>query len=876
MGQHIGIEATVRGIVQGVGFRPFVHRLARRFGVRGFVNNFTGGVRIAAAQSPAKLAAFLKALASEAPPMARIEAIEIRPASPENLPEGFQIIPSRTESGPIFIPPDAAICRDCRAELFDPSNPRFLHPFINCTNCGPRYTIIISLPYDRPRTAMAGFEMCRYCRGEDDNIDNRRYHAQPVCCPDCGPRVWLADPEGRELASDLAAIALARRALADGAIVAVKGLGGFHLACDATQDGAVRELRRRKRRWEKPLAVMAPSVEAVRRLVELDEAAERVLRSPAAPIVLARKRRPEPLAPSVAPDSPDYGVMLPYTPLHLLLLHDVPMDRAAAREAARAAAEAGRPGAAAWRPAEAFLALVMTSGNLSEEPICTENEEALERLGGIADLFLLHDRPIFIGCDDSVARAWADPAGAGQGDSGAIDEAIEQAVWAIADTGGAAMSQLRPKGGESGHAEIGATIRLPDRRSAGVIYIRRSRGYAPEPIRLPVDAPAILATGGHLKNTICLAAGRLAYPSQHIGDLENYDSLAYLKRTASHLRRLLQIEPEIVAYDLHPGYLSTRYARELAREVGAELRPVQHHHAHMAACLAENGLTGPAVGIICDGTGYGLDGTVWGFEVLVGGLEGFARAGHLREIRLAGGEAAVREPWRAAAAWLMEAFGPDLSGWPEPARELLRRAGEERGLAVVEMMRRGLNSPYASSAGRLFDAAAALLGLRLRSAYEGQAAMMLEGLAAAHRGAAPRLRWAVEEGPEGFVLDARPLFEDLCWHLQRGAGAAELAAAFHMAFVDMCAEAARMCAAEHGLRRAAISGGTFQNRLLLEGLVAELREAGLEPIVHRRVPPNDGGLSLGQVAAAAAGGWIGAGAEHGAEAQRGAGEVRGA
>ncbi len=772
---------TVHGIVQGVGFRPFVHRLALQLGLSGIVRNFTGGVEIEVEGPSERLGEFVERLRSEHPPIAVIESLQHRQIEPQGQSE-FVIVRSEQGEGPIFVSPDVAICEDCRRELADPSDKRYRHPFINCTNCGPRFTIIKHLPYDRPNTSMAKFPMCPECRREYEDITNRRYHAQPVCCPDCGPQVWLAGRDGKEIARGYEAIVAARRLLHEGGIVAVKGLGGFHLACDAINAGAVCTLRQRKRRWEKPFAVMAPSIEAAEEFALIDERAREIMTGPRAPIVLVAKRLPERLAEQVAPDSTDYGVMLPYTPLHILLMGDSDGE------------------------AE-FLALVMTSGNLSDEPLCTDNEEALRRLGELADAFLLHDRDILIGCDDSVVRASA----------------------------------------------------------AGLIMMRRSRGYAPMPVRLPIQTRPILGVGGHLKNTFCLASGDLAYPSQHIGDLDNAETLDYMRRSLERLEELCQIEPEVVACDLHPDYLSTRFAEELAEEKGLELIRVQHHHAHMAACLADNRQRGPVIGLICDGTGYGGDGTVWGCEVLVGDLAEFQRIGHLRYCGLPGGEKAIEQPWRVAVAWLADTFGLEQQGWPRACGELVRAVGQGRVEAILQMLRRGVNCPYASSAGRLFDAVAAILGLKLEGAYEAQPAMMLECAARETiegcgdiqpypfelaKEPAERNQWG-----ECLVIDPRPTFRAIVEQLGDGAGKEIkqiVAARFHVTFVEMLARAARWACERTGIEQVALSGGTFQNRFVLERLVRRLEAEGLKPLWHRQLSPNDSAIAVGQVAVAAA------------------------
>ncbi|HEY3398202.1 MAG TPA: carbamoyltransferase HypF [Armatimonadota bacterium] len=777
---------TIEGIVQGVGFRPFLHRLADELGLSGNAYNFTGGVQVEVEGPPDRVEAFVSRLPAEVPPLAFLEKVEVATLPPEGS-ESFVIVPSREEQGgPILVSPDMATCGDCRRELADPGDRRYRHPFINCTNCGPRFTIVRAVPYDRPLTSMAAFPMCPRCRAEYENIADRRYHAQPVACPDCGPKLRLVRGDTSVSGTSVsgtgvspvlgdAALSLAQNLLRAGRIVAVKGLGGFHLACDATNEDAVQLLRRRKGRLEKPLAVMVASLEIAESLVELDEDSRRLLTGPRAPIVLAPQRLPEGLSPGVAPDSSDYGVMLPYTPVHLLLFADL-----------------GLP------------ALVMTSGNLSEEPLVTDNAEARERLGELADAFLEHDRDILTGCDDSVVRA--------------------------------------------------------TRR--GPILMRRSRGWAPLPVSLDRPVSSILAVGGHYKNTFCLTSGRHAFLSQHIGDLADADNLAYFERCVQHLEEVWQTTPVALACDLHPDYLSTRYAQERAAAEGLPLFPVQHHHAHLVACLADNHEPGPAVGLICDGTGYGEDGTAWGCEVLIGDAAGYRRWGHLRNIPLPGGERAVREPWRLAGVYLRETYGPDFCGELADL-EFCRRLPQDKWAIIEQMLTKQINTPLASSAGRLFDAVAVLLGLSWDSAYEGQPATTLEGRV---DGGLARRSFSeggsVVEGngyvydlttEDGTVLaDVRPVIRSIVEDLRAGVPVAVMAARFHETFAQTLVDMAAQAAAETGLRQVALSGGTFQNRLLLERCCTLLESKGLSPLYHRNVPPNDGGMALGQALVAAA------------------------
>ncbi|MEN6344499.1 MAG: carbamoyltransferase HypF [Armatimonadia bacterium] len=759
-------RVTVHGIVQGVGFRPFINRLATRYGLSGSVFNFTGGVTIEIEGPAPDLEAFLHDLRSEPPPVAVIEAVRVEEIAPTGQGD-FVIVPSReTEGGPILVSPDLALCTDCARELLDPRDRRFRHPFINCTNCGPRFTLVRKVPYDRPNTSMSRFPMCPSCSAEYVDLSDRRYHAQPVACPQCGPTLHFVTPGAldKPVTGD-GAILQAQALLAAGGILAAKGIGGFHLACDARSSAAVRRLRSRKGREEKPLAVMVASREAAEALCELSEDATFLLTSTRAPILLCPKRRPERLAAEVAPDSADYGLLLPYTPLHLLLFTEAPFD-----------------------------ALVMTSGNLSDEPLCTGNGEALERLVGIADAFLVHDRDILVGCDDSVVR-------------------------------------VSPQ---------------------GPVLLRRARGYVPLPVRLAREQRCVLALGGQLKNTFCLTSGTNAFLSQHLGDLENARCLEYLERSVAHFWQILQVQPEALACDLHPDYLSTRYARELAETQGLPLLQVQHHHAHVAACAADNHHEGPFLGLACDGTGYGTDGTVWGCELLLCDGPHMERLGHLTRVPLAGGEAAVREPWRAAGAHLWACGMASESRW---LRERLgAQVTDEQWEALGALLLHGVNCPLASSAGRLFDAAAAMIARRHRNAYEGQAAMALEALAATStRPLKPRSAEEWLTGAESrscLVLSPAPLLAAVIEGLQAGLPEAAVAAQFHEDFAQLLAAAALHICDRTGLEHVALSGGTFQNRLLLTRLCKLLTERGLKPLYHRSVPPNDGGISLGQAVVA--------------------------
>ncbi|MER5644659.1 carbamoyltransferase HypF [Streptosporangium sp. NPDC002524] len=818
---RVRVRIRVEGIVQGVGFRPHVHSLARDLGLSGWVGNDDRGVFIEAEGEPGDVARFQKDLRDQAPPLAAIHRVTAT-AIPACGDRGFRIEASRGGARRFtFVSPDVATCDDCLAELFDPADRRHRHPFVTCTGCGPRFTIIRDVPYDRPATTMAGFAMCGECEREYLDPSDRRFHAQPICCPACGPVLRLLDgglrgegppahgpaaarpgagptlstrdgdgshahhpdlrtrdgshlhgpgPRARDGDGSYAArpgagpagggdpIAAAVEVLRAGGVLAVKGLGGYHLAVDATDEEAVRTLRSRKHREDRPFAVMVPDLSAARALCELDAEGERLLTGPQRPIVLLPRRPGAAVAGAVAPGDRRLGLMLPYTPIHHLL-----------------AAELARP-------------YVLTSGNLSDEPIAHRDADALSRLAGVADAFLTHDRPIHVRADDSVLLVTR-----------------------------------------------GRTVPL-----------RRSRGYAPEPLPLsPPARRAVLACGAELKSTFCLARRGYAFVSHHIGDLENYETLRSFTEGIEHLGRLLGITPALVAHDLHPEYLSTKYALDLEAPGSVELTGVQHHHAHIASCLADNRETGPVIGVAFDGLGYGTDGTIWGGEFLVADLVGFTRAGRLAPVPMPGGTAAIRQPWRMAAAHLRAAYGDTL-----PPNLPVRARHGSRWDEVVAVAETGTNSPLTSSAGRLFDAVAAILGLRDTVTYEGQAAIALEQCAdPAERGAYPA--GIVDEGPLVTIRSAdlvRAVVEDT----RAGAVPALVSARFHN---GLAAATARVCARlreDTGLGTVALSGGVFQNRLLLEGLVAALRLRGLRVLTHRAVPPNDGGISFGQAAVAAA------------------------
>ncbi len=756
-------RVLVRGVVQGVGFRPFVYRLAAETQIAGFIGNNTDGVTIEIEGAEVRIDEFLTRLRTNAPPMSRIDSVDVHEVAPAGESE-FRIILSQV-LGQVStgIPADAATCADCVRELFDPRDRRYRYPFINCTNCGPRFTITRRIPYDRPQTSMAVFPMCPACQAEYDDPLHRRFHAQPNACWDCGPNVWLVDPEGQPVdAEDPITTCIDR--LMGGDVMAIKGIGGFHLAVDATNEAAVTRLRERKRRYGKPLAVMVRNVAAAREFCELSGAEEELLQIAARPIVLARARQGNGIAPSVAPGIPWLGVFLPYAPLQHLLFADLRVR-----------------------------ALVMTSANLSEEPIAIDNDEAQERLKDIADAFLLHNREILQRSDDSVQAL--------------VDGAPQ--------------------------------------------LIRRARGFVPLAVELPMDAPPLLAVGGHLKSVFALARGRHAYQSQHLGDLENLTGLEFFEESLEHLMRTFEIEPKTVVHDLHPGYLSTSWAKQWAAKHGLPLIGVQHHHAHIAGCIAEHALDGPVIGLALDGTGYGTDGRIWGGEVLIARLHGFERFAHLDYVPMPGGDAAVREPWRMALAHL-QAAGFDVTS---PEMLNLLGATEREARLLPRMIERGLNAPLTSSLGRLFDAVAAVVLSRRAVDYEAQAAIELEGFAVDEPDEPDGYEIAVEgnwEAREPLRLTLAPMWSALLADLRSGAGKARMAARFHAgvarAFVDV-AGAAR---AATGIGVVALSGGVMHNRRLARLLRAGLQGEGFVVYQHRRVSPGDGGLSYGQAAAAAA------------------------
>jgi hydrogenase maturation protein HypF len=746
------LRVVLRGAVQGVGFRPFVYRLAGELGLLGWVSNSPQGVFLEVEGPSATLRAFLLRLEGERPAKASIQSLEYSILPLAGF-RSFEIRPSDVTGAPTaLVLPDIATCPDCLQEILDPMNRRYGYPFTNCTHCGPRFSIIRALPYDRRHTTMAAFSLCDACRAEYEDPTDRRFHAQPIACPACGPHLAAWDTHGVVLAERQAALRAAAETLRQGGILALKGIGGFQLLVDARDEAAVRRLRTRKAREAKPFALLAPSLDWTRRACRVAPLEARLLQTAEAPIVLLRRHPDNGIAPSVAPGCPELGVMLPYTPLHHLLMRELRFP------------------------------VVATSGNLSDEPICIDEREALDRLQDIADMFLVHDRPIARHVDDSVVRV------------------------------------------------------LLDRE----LLLRRARGYAPLPVRLPIPLPPTLAVGAHLKNAVAIAVGQDAFLSQHIGDLETPQAFGAYQQVVDDFQTLYALRPTRVVADAHPDYLSSRDA---ARR-GLPILRVQHHYAHVLACMADNGLTGSALGVAWDGTGYGLDRSIWGGEFLHVTKSGFERVAHLRTFRLPGGEQAVREPRRSAIGLLYALLGTAAMAREDLAPVLSFPKEEQK--VILQAMIRNLNCPVTSSIGRLFDAVAALAGLRQVALFEGQAAMELEW-ALADSAAEPAYPMPLREGTGPLVLDWEPMVRALLDDLQGGLPLPTLAARFHHGLIESILAVARRI----GEPTVLLSGGCFQNRYLTECTVRRLTEAGFAPHWHQRVPPNDGGIALGQLLAVA-------------------------
>ena len=779
MNRLTGAHIHITGIVQGVGFRPFVYGLAIRYGLSGWVRNTSAGVDIEVDGEATVIDQFIASIQNETPPLAHIDTLESH-LQPPNGHSTFEIVHSETIPDAFQpVSADMCICPDCLRELFDPGDRRFLYPFINCTNCGPRFTIIKDIPYDRPKTTMSGFSLCPDCAKEYADPLDRRFHAQPVACPVCGPRVWLeyanedTDSSDTDKPAELSRpIRRTQQLLADGKILAIKGLGGFHLACDAMNDQAVVELRKRKLRVDKPFALMAPDLATIEKHCYVSEAEKKLLTSPERPIVLLRRRPDSPISPNVAPRQDTLGMMLPYTPLHYLLLPGAHLDHLSSQDRAGLSCPE---------------ILIMTSANLSEEPIVTDNQEARIRLKDLADAFLMHNRPIRTRCDDSVTRIVETPA------------------------------PLQ-------------------------VALRRSRGYAPSPLRLEWDLPPLLATGTELKNTFCLTRDRYAFVSHHIGDMENFETLQSFEDGIQHFERLFRIHPQVIAYDLHPDYLATRYALDRAQREELPATGIQHHHAHIASCMLENRISPnePVIGVAFDGTGYGLDGAIWGCEFLVATYTDFKRAYHLAYYPLPGGDAAIRKPARIALAYLHHAnmeWLPDLA----PVAAL---CAEERTV-LRSQLEKQISTPLNSSMGRLFDAAAALLGLRAKVNYEAQAAIEMEALSDPFETGSYTFDYHDAE------IDPAPVLEAMVNDLLNHTPIELIAARFHNSVARMVLEVCNQISMTTHINKICLSGGVWQNMLLFTKTLSLLQKNNFEVLTQTLVPPNDGGVSLGQAAIAA-------------------------
>jgi len=749
-------KIIIKGIVQGVGFRPFIHKLAKNYNLSGWVLNSNQGVEIEVEGKGEELNSFFGDIKKKLPFLARIEEIEV-----VQLPlidyKGFSIKKSETkeENSFVLVSPDISICEDCLKELFDPQNRRFHYPFINCTNCGPRFTIIKDIPYDREKTTMSLFKMCIQCQDEYDNLEDRRYHAQPNACANCGPEVFLYQQK-RKLAV-VNPVAEAIRLLKEGQIGAIKGLGGFHLACDAANSKAVLRLRRLKNREAKPFALMSLNLEQINQYCEIGKEEKEWLEDRARPIILLKKKKNNLISPFIAPNIDHLGVMLPYTPLHYLLLKD------------------------------SFLALVMTSGNFSDAPIICNNREALEKLDKVANFFLLHNRDIFNRGDDSV-------------------------------------------------------IKIINQHS---VFFRRARGYVPHPIILDFKLKEVLALGGELKNTTCFSKGRYVFPSQYLGDLKNIETINFFLESIDNLEKIFKVNPQIIACDLHPDYFSTKYAAEIGAKKGIKIIKVQHHHAHIVSCMAENNIKETVIGVAYDGTGYGDDGNIWGGEFLLCDLKKYSRIGHLKYYALPGGDKAVIEPWRMTYSYLYSIYG-------KKARSLkidfTKRLNSDKLLIIEKMIDRRINSPLTSSCGRLFDAVSSLIGIKDEVSYEGQAAMEMESICASEIEEGYRFNIFKENGE--FIIDSNKIFKDIINDLKKGIKKEIIAAKFHNTIADFTVNLCSKIRKNTGINKIALSGGVFQNCYLVEKVIYLLEENNFQVYIQRKVPPNDGGISLGQAVVA--------------------------
>jgi hydrogenase maturation protein HypF len=749
------VQINVRGVVQGVGFRPFIYQLATQYSLKGWVCNTSENVKIEVEGETKAVEQFLVDLIEKAPPRAIIEDITITHCLPRNYSD-FEIRQSIAEEGKYqLISPDIATCQDCLREILSPDDRRYRYPFTNCTNCGPRFTIIEDIPYDRPRTTMRHFKMCPECQQEYDNPLNRRFHAQPNACPNCGPTLELLDANGHSITVD-DAINTASQLLREGKIIAIKGLGGFLITCDATSELVVNLLRQRKNRLFKPFAVMFSSIEEVKKHCSLTIEEEKLLTSPFSPIGLVEWKNTSTISPAVAPNLIYLGVMLPYTPLHHLLLR-----------------ETGIP-------------LVMTSGNISEEPIAKDNDEALRRLSGISDYFLVHNRDIYACYDDSVTIV------------------------------------------ERGTPQL----------------IRRARGYAPYPIHLKFRSQQIIGCGAELKNTFCLARDEYAFLSQHIGDMENLETMDHFENTIALYKKLFRIEPEVIAHDMHPDYLATRYAHEIADTSGKRLVSVQHHHAHIVSCMVDNRLENPVIGVAFDGTGYGSDGNIWGGEFMVADYRGFRRVGQLENLPLPGGAMAIKKPYRTTIGYLLSLFGEDILNQKLPFFKWVD--SNEVGI-IKKQIENGINSPLTSSCGRLFDAISALIGVRSEVEYEAQAAIELEMLAYDEKNETALYPFSIVEQNGLSVIKLQELFSALISDLQNGTAQARIAIRFHNTIARMILMLCQVISKKSNITDVVLSGGVFQNRLVLRKAITLLESDGFKVYTHRQVPCNDGGISLGQV-----------------------------
>jgi hydrogenase maturation protein HypF len=813
MSNHNGIHIHINGIVQGVGFRPFIYGLASRFNLAGWVRNTSAGVDIDVEGDAQSLNAFIESIREQAPPLAHIDNITVESRLPSGVKE-FKIVHSETLSDAFQpISPDVSICVDCLQELFDPNDRRYLYPFINCTNCGPRFTIIKDIPYDRPKTTMAGFELCADCFNEYTDPLDRRFHAQPVACPICGPKVWLEyegkvmgiassgksnqkkskKPNGKNFNS-VSSIRSVQKMLVQGKIVAIKGLGGFHIACDALNPVAVTELRQRKLRVDKPFALMMPDLATIELHCHINEDEKSLLESNERPIVILRRRPDSNIVTQVSPGQKNVGVMLPYTPLHYLLFARFGDQNLINSK---------------YDPPSA---LVMTSGNLKEEPIAITNSEARERLILLADAFLMHDRPIGMRCDDSVTR---------------ILNPTTKEVHAV----------------------------KKNRNFPSHFSIRRSRGYAPFPVNLPFQSPPILATGAELKNTFCITRDQYAFLSQHIGDMENYETLKSFEEAIIHFEKLFRIHPEVIAYDLHPNYLASRYAQERIKKEEIPGIGVQHHHAHIAACMADNDLNGeePVIGVSFDGIGYGEDGAIWGGEFLLTDYDDYQRPYHIMYTPLPGGDQAIKEPWRMALAWLYQA-GIEWTDMLPPV--IYAKSKSDTSTNYIDLLQRQIqtstNAPLTSSVGRLFDAVASLAGIKQVINYEGQAAIELETISdPSEKSSYP---FEIKSNPleqnssDVFpkIIDPTPMFRSITVDIANKIPTSIIAAKFHNTLANVVIQTCQLLRSISDIDTVVLSGGVWQNITLLNNTERNLRKENFKVFIHHKVPTNDGGLALGQ------------------------------